>query len=266
MTRLGIIGYGHMGRAIKGGLARDNDDLQVGVVEKDAARRSQAVEHDGAEDFTERIGKIGEWADIVVLAIKPQDLAELAESLGRDLQSANLVSILAGTPMDTIDGLLKPRRLCRFMPNLAALVGEAAVGVSFDRGESTRDGEFREHALATARAMGTPVECKEELLAAITGVSGSGLAYAFRFIHALALGGTYEGLTYEQALTTAVQMVKGAATLLQGNGEHPEAMLSKVTSPGGTTIAGVKQLEEGALTDAVMNAVSAAAERARDME
>jgi pyrroline-5-carboxylate reductase len=255
-----------MGRAIRGGLVRENADLRVGVVEKNAERRAQAVDREGAEDFTERIGELGDWADVIVLAIKPQDLADLAESIGRDLETANLVSILAGTPMDTIDGMLKPRRLCRFMPNLAALIGEAAVGVSFDRGESTEDAEFRDHALAAARAIGTPVEVKEELLAAITGVSGSGLAYAFRFIHALALGGTHEGLTYEQALATAVQMVKGAATLLQQNGEHPEAMLSKVTSPGGTTIAGVKQLEEGALTDAVMNAVSAAAERAREME
>ncbi len=275
MRRLGIIGYGNMGRSILGGLAREIPDLEVGIVEKDPDRRRQAQESAGAagtaenvavHDFTERVRDLGSWADVTVLAIKPQDIADFAESVGSDLGDAALVSILAGTPMSTIDSLLRPERLCRFMPNLAALVGEAAVGVSFGAGESVTDPDFRSHAFSVARALGTPVEVQEDLLAAVTGVSGSGLAYAFRFVHALALGGTLEGMTYEQALETATQMIYGAATLLRENGEHPEAMLSKVTSPGGTTIAGVKALEEGAFTDTVMAAVSAAAQRAREME
>lgn len=263
MRRLGIIGYGHMGRAIVGGLRRDTEGLELGVVEKAPARLEEA-RADGAENFTDRISDLAEWAEVVVLAIKPQDLTAFAESAGSGLSEASLVSILAGTRMQSIGSLLKPRRLCRFMPNLAALIGEAGVGVSF--AADSGDEEFRANALAVAEAIGTPVEVREELLAAITGVSGSGLAYAFRFIHGLALGGTLEGLTYEQALETAIQMVSGAAALLKQGGEHPEAMLSKVTSPGGTTIAGVKELEEGAFTDAVMNAVSAAARRARQME
>ena len=275
MRRLGIIGYGHMGRSIVGGLAREIPDLEVGIVEKDPDRRREAQESgsggDAAEgvsvqDFTDRVPDLGSWADVTVLAIKPQDLADFAEAVGSDLDDAALVSILAGTPISTIESLLRPERLCRFMPNLAALVGEAAVGVSFGAGESAADSDFRSHAFAVARAIGAPVEVREDLLAAVTGVSGSGLAYAFRFVHALALGGTLEGMTYEQALETATQMVYGAATLLRENREHPEAMLSKVTSPGGTTIAGVKALEEGAFTDTVMAAVSAAAQRAREME
>jgi pyrroline-5-carboxylate reductase len=264
MKRLGIIGYGHMGKAIIGGLTRENPDMEVGIAEKDPGRRAEAVEQLKVMDFSDSIGDLGAWADVTVLAIKPQDLQSFAESVGDGLSSASLVSILAGTPMVTIEGLLRPAKLCRFMPNLAAVIGRAAVGVSFD--PSSNGAEFRGNAFAVARAMGTPIEVREELLAAITGVSGSGLAYAFRFIHALALGGTHEGLTYEQALETAIGMVSGAGALLQENGEHPEAMLSKVTSPGGTTIHGVKALEEGAFSDAVMNAVSAAAERAREME
>ena len=264
MGRLGIIGYGHMGRAIVGGLTRENPDLEVGVVEKDPARRADATEQMKVVDFSDSVGDLGAWADVTVLAIKPQDLGSFAEAVGSALSSASVVSILAGTPMVTIEGLLRPAQLCRFMPNLAAVLGRAAVGVSFDAGSSGE--EFRNNAFSVARAIGTPIEVREELLAAITGVSGSGLAYAFRFMHALALGGTYEGLTYEQSLETAVQMVAGAAALLQENGEHPEAMLSKVTSPGGTTVHGVKALEEGAFSDSVMNAVSAAAERSREME
>ncbi|MFP4483358.1 MAG: pyrroline-5-carboxylate reductase [Spirochaetaceae bacterium] len=269
MTRLGIIGYGHMGRSIVGGLARENPDLEVGVVEKDPERLRQAQESDqvaAVRDFTGEIRELAAWANVTVLALKPQDLAAFAESVGSDLTDAAVVSILAGTPMSTICGLLRPARLCRFMPNLAALVGEAAVGISFEAGDSAADPDFRSDAFSVARAIGKPIEVKEELLAALTGVSGSGLAYAFRFIHALALGGTLEGMTYEQALETAIQMVYGAATLLRQNREHPEVMLTRVTSPGGTTIAGVKALEEGAFSDTVMEAVSAASRRAREME
>lgn len=149
------------------------------------------------------------------------------------------------------------------MPNLAADIGKAVVGVAFGPGVQH---VTRQAFLTTFSGLGTLLEVPEERIAAITGVSGSGVAFTFRFIHALALGGVHQGLPYHQSLTAARDVVESAALLLRDNGIHPEEMVSRVCSPGGTTIEGIRMLAAKGMEDAVISAVAAAADRSRELE
>ena len=129
----------------------------------------------------------------------------------------------------------------------------------------TRPRRLREDALVLAAALGTALEIPEKLMSAMTGVSGSGLAFVFQFVHAMAQGGVAAGFDYQTALAVAVAGLEGAASLLK-DGAHPMELASRVTSPAGTTIQGVRALEKGGFTAAVMEAVEAAARKATEFE
>lgn len=263
LQRIGIIGYGNMGGAIVSGLKAGNPDLEVGVVEVAESRRAAAVEAHSARDFTDSLAHLVSFSDIVVLAIKPQDVQAMVERLAPISGELKLVSILAGTPLSRFTESLSTANIARFMPSLAAKVGKAVVGVSFAEGAEP---EFREAALEIARAMGTPQEVPEKLMSAITGVSGSGLAFTFEFIHSLALGATRAGLPYPQALEAALDVLDGATALIRDTGEHPVSLSSRVASPAGTTIEGLTALEDGGFSAAVIDAVTRAARRATELE
>lgn len=263
LQRLGLIGYGNMGEAIVGGLKVRNPGLELGIVEVSEERRRQAVEVHGARDFTDSPAHLVSFADVVVLAIKPQDVAAMVERLAPISGELRLVSILAGTRLSTFTDTLSTHNIARFMPSLAAKVGKAVVGVSFAEGA---DDDFREATLEVATAMGTPQEIPEKLMSAITGVSGSGLAFTFEFIHSLALGATRAGLPYPQALEAALDVLDGATALIRETGEHPVSLSSRVASPAGTTVEGLTALEEGGFSAAVIDAVTRAARRATELE
>jgi pyrroline-5-carboxylate reductase len=148
------------------------------------------------------------------------------------------------------------------MPSLAAVKGASLVGVSFHPAATP---QMRDDSLTIAGALGAHLEIKENLMSAMTGVSGSGLAYVFSFVHAMALGGVAAGFDYKTALSVAVAGLEGAVSLLK-DGTHPLELASRVTSPAGTTIQGVRALERGGFTAAVMEAVEAAARRATELE
>ena len=159
--------------------------------------------------------------------------------------------------------LLGTKQVVRYMPSLAAAVGKALVGVSLPDDAN----EYMRHtAERIAQALGTPLFVPEKLMPAVTGLSGSGIAFVFEFVHALCLGAVQAGMSYDAALTGAVTVLEGAAAALRENGEHPVALLSKVISPAGTTIAGVEQLHRHGFDAAVAAAVTAAADRARELE
>ncbi len=252
-----------MGEAIASGLKTRNPELELGVVEVSQDRRSAAVETHGARDFTESLAHLVSFSDVVVLAIKPQDVGKMVERLAPISAELKLVSILAGTKLSTFTDALTTRNIARFMPSLAAKVGKAVVGVSF---AEDADDDFRDAALEVARAIGTPQEVPEKLMSAITGVSGSGLAFTFEFIHSLALGATRAGLSYPQALEATLDVLEGATALVRETGEHPISLASRVASPAGTTIEGLTALEEGGFSAAVIDAVSRAANRATELE
>jgi pyrroline-5-carboxylate reductase len=233
------------------------------LVEVSEERRAEAMRTHGARDFTESLAHLVSFSDVVVLAIKPQDAEPMIERLTPISGELKLVSILAGTPLSRFTGRLQTKNVARFMPSLAAKVGKAVVGVSFP--EDAEPG-FRENALEVARAIGTPQEIPEKLMSAVTGVSGSGLAFTFTFIHALALGATRSGMPYPQALEAALDVLDGATALIRDTGENPISLASRVASPAGTTVEGLTALEEGGFSAAVIDAVTRAADRATELE
>ncbi len=263
MQRIGIIGFGNMGSAIARGLRAEHPDLEIGILEPNAEARRKAETELDAISYTDAPDRFFRDCATVVLSIKPQDLEQIAEQLSPHTAGAAVISVLAGTPTDRVAAALGTKRVARFMPSLAASVGKSLVGVAFAAGA---DEHLRETARTVAAAIGRPLEIPEHLMAAITGVSGSGLAYAFTFAHALAMGGVSTGLKYDDALAAAVMVLDGAAEVLRATGEHPQALASKVSSPAGTTIKGLTALERGAFTATVIDAVEQAALRANELE
>ena len=263
MKSIGIIGFGNMGEAMVQGIQKNQPKLKINIIEKVAARRDVAVQQYSAQDLTLDYAGFMQASDLVVLAIKPQDIHQLLEILHPHTLNKPIISILAGITLGYFQKASQALEIARFMPSLAASVGKAVVGISF----STAAGEqFRSDALAIAASMGSGFEIPEQLMPAIVGISGSGLAFVFEFINALAMGATRTGLPYATSLKIALDVLDGAVATLRANGVHPSDMTSRVCSPAGTTIEGIMALEKHSFTASVMEAVSAAAHRARELE
>lgn len=255
-----IIGLGFMGSAIGRALHRTHPEIRIGIVEKDPERRRTALDDLDAEDFSERLASLNEEADLVILAIKPQDLAILDLNIERSIP---VVSVLAGTAISSISGLVSSEMIIRMMPNLAADIGEAVVGVCFSPAVPRT---LRSEIMNLFAGLGTLLEVSEDKMHAITALSGSGIAFAFQFIQSMAMGGVQQGLPYPQALTAALEVVASAAHVLRANQVHPEEMVSRVCSPGGTTIEGIRALADGGLTATVMDGLGRAAARSRALQ
>ena len=185
----------------------------------------------------------------IVLAVKPNNIVDVCQDVVAaypdpqdHTKSPLIISIAAGVSLDTLESNLPGFRVCRVMPNIPCLVGEATSG--FAIGQHGNDND-RDIAMKVFGSVGLAREVKEVLLNAVTGLSGSGPAYVFQFIEALADGGVRVGLPRDIALAFAAQTVKGAAQMVLDTGKHPGELKDGVTSPGGTTIAGVEALEQG---------------------
>lgn len=258
---VGVIGFGNMGEALAVGLAKKNL-ATVGVFETNPTAKIKAKKNRRLT-VHETLESLVHASSILVIAIKPQDIPGLLARLRPLAHGKSFVSLAAGLGTAYFVKELGVDQVVRYMPNLAAKVGKSLVGVSpgADCGPA-----FADQALSIAGAIGEAVVIPEKLMAAITGLSGSGIAFVFHFVHALALGGVRQGFAYPQALAHALTTIEGAVALLRDTGEHPIAYESKVCSPAGTTVEGVKALEEGGFTNVVLEAVSAAARRAHELE
>ena len=259
--RIGFIGAGKMGSAIIKGI------LQAGLVERSQLAASDPVEalgkalveETGVRFLQDNAGLV-EASDIVILAVKPQ----VMDGMLRDLAGAPLgdrlwVSIAAGVPLDRIEGLLpEGTRVVRVMPNTPCLVGQAASAYAGGRCARPEDlakvGEI-------FSSVGLAVSVDEHHLDAVTALSGSGPAYVFLFIESLTAGGVQMGLSRDVALKLALQTVYGSAVMARDAKEHLAELRDAVTSPAGTTAAGLFALEQGAFRAAVMEAVLQAKER-----
>jgi pyrroline-5-carboxylate reductase len=259
---VGVIGFGNMGEALALGLARKNLAAAVGVYETNPQARAKALKnkkltvHDTLESLVEA-------SAILVVAIKPQDIPALLMRMRPLAHGKAFISLAAGLGTGFFQKELGTEQVVRFMPNLAAKVGKSLVGVCPGPGCGPA---FADQALAVAGAVGRSVLLPEKLMSAITGLSGSGIAFVFHFVHALAMGGVREGFAYPQALEHALDTIDGAVALLRESGDHPIAFESRVASPSGTTIEGIKVLEAGGFSNVVIEAVSAAARRAHELE
>jgi pyrroline-5-carboxylate reductase len=259
---VGFIGFGNMGSALAQGLYAASSKTTIFVQEPDEEKARQAVQSFGAtvnlspEEFCDS-------ADIILLAVKPQLLKFVLPPYQPYTAGKKVISIVAGVPVARLQEELSTRQVIRFMPNIAAQVGKALTAVS---AAEEADPLFRTEALELAGMAGSTIELPEYSMAAFTGLCGSGIAYVFSFIHALALGGTKEGIAYDTSIQIALGTLEGATELVRRSGENPIALLSKVISPAGTTIQGVDALEEGRFGATVIDAVERAVRRARELE
>ena len=203
-------------------------------------------------------------ADILFLAVKPQNMEEALDAVAPGLKDSCLVvSIMAGVPTEKIEQRLGGKgRVVRVMPNAAALVGKGAAGVAGGKRARRRDVETVVGLLAS---VGRAIVVNETQMDAVTGLSGSGPAYVAVIIEALADGGVLMGLPRETALMLAAQTVSGAAAMVLETGEHPGRIKDQVASPGGTTVEGLAALEDGGLRSALIRAVEAATLRSIDL-
>jgi len=262
---IGFVGAGNMAEALIRGLVQGKHIAATNIVAS-APRRERLDELAkayGVEVTTEN-GAVADRCNVVVLSVKPQILDKLLREIGDRLKPGTLViSIAAGVDTATIEQAVSDGvRVVRAMPNTPALVGAGATAVSAGSRASAAD-------LATARALfdavGISIELDEGQLDAVTGLSGSGPAYIFLILEALADAGVKVGLARRNAQRLAAQTVMGSAKLLLETDEHPGKLKDMVTSPGGTAIAGLHTLEEGGLRTTLINAVETATKRAREL-
>ncbi len=201
---------------------------------------------------------------VLVLAVKPQMMAPLLAEISGEIQESHVViSIAAGVTLKKLaDGLLANHRLVRVMPNTPCLLGASAAGFAVGPGAKPEDSALVERLF---NAVGKAFAVPEYQLDAVTGLSGSGPAFVYVMIEAMADGGVRMGLPRDVAQTLAAQTVLGAARMVLETGQHPGQLKDAVTSPGGTTIAGLHALERGGMRAAVMDAVEAATKRATEL-
>jgi len=262
---LGFIGTGKMATALAQGFIRAGLVAPRQVFGSDPASVARIVfgKETGARILPSNI-RVVEQASVLVLATKPdQTGGVLAEIRDRFTRRHLLISIAAGVPTTKLEsGLPAGARVVRVMPNTPALVGASAAGFALGKSATRADGDLAQRLFS---AVGVAFPLKESLLDAVTGLSGSGPAYVYLFIEALSDGGVAAGLPRDVATKLAAQTVLGAAKMVLETGQHPGALKDMVTSPGGTTIEGLHELEKGKLRGTVMSAVRAATEKSRKL-
>ena len=268
-VKLGFVGAGMMAGAMIRGLIKANVVSAANLTASDSYAPSlDALSKELGISTTQDNKEVARNADVIVIAVKPAQVQEVCEDIGAGNPSALVVSIAAGITIDSMakwvastSGGASPR-IVRVMPNTPALVGELAAAYAPNDNCSAADSALVGMMLG---ALGTAFKVKETDLDAVTGLSGSGPAYVFQFIEALSDGGVRAGLPRNVATALAAKTVRGAATMVLETGKHPGELKDQVTSPGGTTIAGVHALEVGGMRAAVINAVVAATERAKEL-
>ena len=262
MVQLGIIGGGMMAEAIFSRLLAEKiyAPSQIQVSEPRAERCQELVERYGVQ-VTADNREVADASEILLLAIKPQIFGAIAAELG-DISMPLVVSILAGMPLSKLEAAFPGCPAIRVMPNAPATVG---AGMSAIAAGSQATPAHVEQAKTLLAAVGEVVEIPEKMMDAVTGLSGSGPAFVALAIEALSDGGVAAGLPRTIATPLAIQTVLGTAQMLQDTGLHPGELKDRVTSPGGTTIAGVRQLENAGLRSAFMEAVVAAYRRSQEL-
>lgn len=262
---IGFIGAGNIAEAIIRGLLEAKLVAADQLIASDIVevKRQQIQLRYGIQTVTE--GRdVAAKAGILILAVKPQDMEVALQGITAAVdQTKTIISIAAGIPIAFIaDRLPAKARIVRAMPNAPALVLAGAAGIA--KGEHA-DAQDLQIAEAIFAAVGKVVVVEEKHLDAVTGLSGSGPAYVFLFVEALADAGVKVGLPRDVSRLLAAQTVLGAAKMVLESGRHPAELKDMVASPGGTTIAGLHVLERGGLRGTLMEAVEAATIRSREL-
>jgi pyrroline-5-carboxylate reductase len=257
-----MIGGGMMGEALLSRLlAQKVFESSAIIVSEPAEARQDYLAQQYQVQVTSENQQAAE-SEIVLLAIKPQIFPTVAKELAGQQSSALIISILAGTTLNQLEAVFPGQPVIRAMPNTPAAVG---AGITVIAGGQYAEQHHIEQATQILGTVGKVVEVPESMLDAVTGLSGSGPGYIAIVIEALADGGVAAGLPRAIAMELAIQTVKGTAQLLESEGIHPGVLKDRVTSPGGTTIAGISQLEKAGVRSAFIEAVRAAVERSKEL-
>jgi pyrroline-5-carboxylate reductase len=262
---VGILGTGNMGEALIKGLLHGHVCRPEQIFCSDARpERLKAIRETYGVRGTSHNTEVVKQSEILLLAVKPQIMKQVIHEIARSLEFSKLIiSIAAGVPLDAIESCAKKElKLIRVMPNICVSVREGVSAIAAGRHAAKDD-------LMVAKtifdSVGKSLFIEEDLLDGVTGLSGSGPAYIFLIIDALADAGVKVGLSRDDALILASQTVLGAARMLIETGEHPGRLKDLVTSPGGTAIAGLHTLEQGGLRTTLINAVEVATQRSRTL-
>ena len=266
MTRIAVVGGGRIGEALISGLREaGTPPSDIVVVEAVQARADELAKKYSILTTSLDIGCEG--ADVIVVAVKPQDVPAVVEridhAISDSVHESIVVSLAAGIPTQTLENKLSAGSpVVRVMPNTAMLVGQGVSAIC--KGRFARD-EHLEQVQTIMESVGAVVVVTEAQMDAVTAVSGSGPAYFFLLAEAMVDAGVEQGLPRDVALTLATGTALGAGAMLTGGGDGPGQLRYNVSSPGGTTAAAIRRLEAGGLRAAVADAVEAAASRSREM-
>lgn len=264
-TRIACIGGGNMAESLLAGLLANGLTTSDRVIVSDPqlARRDMLAHRFGVAVSADN-HQAATGADLLLLCVEPQVLDEVLVKLAPIVHGQPLViSVAAGYPISRIQQYLKSAtRVVRAMPNTPSSIGEGLTALSVVCGLPPEDQGL---ARALFEAVGKVVFVEERLLDAVTGLSGGGPAYVFAMIEALADGGVLMGLPRSTSQLLAAQTMAGAARMVLEQGEHPGLLKDRVASPGGTTIAGLRRLEDGRLRATLMSAVEAATKRSQEL-
>ena len=263
--KIAFIGAGNMGQALISGLLTASlvQPKDVIAADLDEDRLGQLSSEHGIETTRDNASAVSN-SDVVVLAVKPQVMAPVLKDISPVADGSKLIlSIAAGITINFMRSHLQNgSRIIRIMPNTPALIGEGAAALAPGDGTTEEDVKLAEEIFSS---VGRALVVEEKMMDAITGLSGSGPAYAFIFIEALADGGVKMGLPRDVSLELSAQTVLGAARMVLELGKNPAELKDMVTSPAGTTIEGVQALESGAFRGTVMRAVEAATRRSQEL-
>jgi pyrroline-5-carboxylate reductase len=265
-VRIGFIGAGRMATALARGFVRSAIIAPAAIAASDPSERARAAFEREVPGANLRGGNatVAGGAEVVLLAVKPQQMtAALAEIRSAVQPAALVVSIAAGVTLDRLAaGLPTGQRIVRVMPNTPCLIGSGASAYSLGPHALAEDGSLVAKLLSS---VGAAFEVPESLLDAVTGLSGSGPAFVYSMIEALTEGGAAAGLPAELAADLAARTVAGAAEMVLQTEEAPAVLRDRVTSPGGTTQAGLAVLANRGFSEAVIEAVTAAAKRSAEL-
>ncbi len=252
---IGILGCGNMGGAIATALVQEGKDT---VLAYDHTRAK--VEESGAGYVS--MQELLSQSDLIVIAVKPQGIPALYPALRQASPCEGWISIAAGISLATLKENLGTSKVVRFMPNIAAKVKKSVTAVCAD---AECPQSLREKAFAIATSFGSACALDESLLPAFTGISGSGIAYMFQFMHAMALGGTRMGIAYPKSVEVVRDTMESAIALARATEKNPIDLMMGVCSAGGTTIEGVAALERNQFDNAVIEAVTDSANKSKKM-
>lgn len=261
---IGFLGAGRMATALAEGMVRRGVVAGADIIacdSSDEARDRFSTAIAGARTISSS-DQFSSDLHTLILAVKPQKFLDATECLDRSGGDSLVISVMAGITSRSIAERLNSRRVVRAMPNTPCLIGEGAIGVALG---AVTDTATREWVMAILGSTGLVIEVGEAMLDAVTGLSGSGPAYVFRMIQAMASEGEALGLPAKDALKLAEQTVKGAASLLIHSNSSPQTLIEQVASPGGTTLRGLDALDCGGFDEVVRSAVREAACRASEL-